>query len=87
MAYRQDGVTPKHARPRPAHNLLHLFTPGGLVAVYRTLFTGRFFLTKDALIQTLIRIGIQRLIMPLFLRSLRALLLQSDHSGDRLFFP
>lgn len=49
-------MVPHHARTCIAHGLTHLFLHVRLIAMDRTLLTGRFLLTELAMIQTLIGI-------------------------------
>jgi len=80
-------MTPQHPWPCPTHHLFHLFAFGRLIAVYRTLFAGRFLLAKHAFIQPLVGVLIQRRIVPRGFRCLRTLLfIQRDHLADGLFF-
>ncbi len=80
-------MMPKHLRARPAHNLLHLFPFGRLIAVDRALAAGGFVFTKDAFIKALHGIVIQRLIMGGLRQRLRAFaLIQRNHFLDSELF-
>ncbi|ORM81712.1 hypothetical protein HA44_08430 [Mixta gaviniae] len=72
MANSENGVTPEHTRPRPAHDLLHLFALCRLIAVDWALLTGGLLFAEGAAVKALERIAVQRLISLRIGRRLRA---------------
>lgn len=51
MLYCRDRMMPRHTRTCITHGFPHPFAHGWLVAMYRTLFAGRFLLAKLAMIK------------------------------------
>ena len=51
MAETQPGVYPEHSRTGIAHYRLNFLPPLALIAMYRAVGTGRFFLTEATMLQ------------------------------------
>jgi hypothetical protein len=54
---REDRVIDQHARSGVAHDMAHPLPHGWLIAMYGTLGTGRFLLTKVVFVNTFYCIG------------------------------